>query len=120
LRTTATVTNVESRTVTVGSQNRPEDRIRHYTTFEYQVDGQTIVVVRTSEHTIDFAPQQRRSVGEQFEIYYDGQNPHNFVSVNDADINIGSPINIVIVVGLVATIIFFIFILFRMKKPTVS
>lgn len=79
LRTTAIVTNVESRNIIVDvGVNRSEQRTRHYTTFEYHVDGQTIAVVRTTETPGSNAAPRLR-VGDVVEIYYDAQNPRNFV-----------------------------------------
>jgi len=76
VRTTATVTNVEIRHVTGGHGQR--DRVRHYTTFRYSANGQSIIAVRTSEHTnVNTRPLRR--VGEQVEIYYSARNPRNFV-----------------------------------------
>jgi len=82
IRTTATVTNVESRHIDNISSDGP--RIRFYITFEYQVDSQPIIVVRTREFNNSNARPPFR-VGEQIEIYVAARNPRNFVfAYNDS------------------------------------
>ena len=78
LKTTATVTNVETWNVLFSASHRYGRKIRHITTFEYQAGGQTIIVERNSDH-YNLNARPLHNVGELVEIYYDGLNPYNFV-----------------------------------------
>ena len=79
LRTTATVTNVEVRNV--DNINNDRNEVRHYTTFEYEVNGETIVSVRSRTYSSGTRPHRRE--GDQVEIYYDGRRPTNFIIASD-------------------------------------
>jgi len=68
-RTTALVTHV------VRDDRLQDNRITHRVTFEYEAQGREIVNVRRRTN--------RRNVGEQHEIYYDYQDPYNFVFVEE-------------------------------------
>ena len=100
LRTTAIVTEVETRDIF--RQDRV-DEVRHYITYEYEVEGQTIVSVRRSLPTNrGVAPRAR--VGDQVEIYFDERNPRNFIFAREAN---GSDIFFIVVcLGLASTIVF--------------
>ena len=99
IRTTAIVTEIEIRDIF--SQDLDAE-VRHYITYEYEVEGQTIVSVRSSTHNRGVAPRAR--VGDQVEIYYDERNPRNFVFARET--NRSGIFDVILFLGLTGIIVF--------------
>ena len=77
IRTVATVVAVNVREV----REHP-DEIRHDVTFEYEARGQIVTATRTYTYERSFRGGWR--IGEEVEIYFDDNNPTNFMFANES------------------------------------